>query len=79
MEDAKRISSDKTYQNSDKKPENVEHLKRQIKILEDKLKRQRPAERPYESSSSVSVYNKSNTRHSKLNLLRLLFKSKKKK
>ncbi len=38
--------------NSNSSPDSlsVEHYKRQIRILEEKLKRQRPAERPYEQA-----------------------------
>lgn len=40
---------------ADSKSNDTEYLRRQVRILEDKLKRQRPAEKPYETVSNVNV------------------------
>ncbi len=65
-EDGSRFVT-KTVYGSDNKSslnnESVESLRRQVRLLEEKLKRQRPAERPYEqqyTSRSKSPKNKSN-------------------
>ena len=56
LEDAKRLNPDKAYQSAyaDSKSNDTEYLRRQVRILEDKLKRQRPAEKPYDTVSNVS-------------------------
>ena len=51
IEDSKVFTLNKTVSSDSKSAEN-EALKRQIRVLEEKLKRQRPAERPYEQSRS---------------------------
>lgn len=58
LEDAKRLNSDKTYQSAytDNKSNDNEYLRRQVRILEEKLKRQRPAEKPYDTISNVSSF-----------------------
>jgi hypothetical protein len=61
MDDTKRIT-DKTHQafSADIKSNDNDYLRRQIKVLEDKLKRQRPAEKPYELSTNVKFLFKLN-------------------
>lgn len=70
-EDGSRFVT-KTVYGSDNKSslnnESVESLRRQVRLLEEKLKRQRPAERPYEqqyTSRSKSPKNKSNDSNEK--------------
>jgi hypothetical protein len=54
MDDTKKVPEKIT--SADTKLNDNEYLRRQIKALEEKLRRQRPAEKPYESTTNVLLF-----------------------
>lgn len=53
MDDTKNVKPS----SADTKINDNEYLRRQIKTLEEKLRRQRPAEKPYETTTVYFIFN----------------------